>query len=61
MSKVTVEQWKDMFSKIGLSQADMNKWHQVFEQTNADGHQSFLEWLKPGDSEWICKVRSESK
>ena len=61
MSKVTVEQWKDMFSQVGLSQADMNKWHQIFEQTNPDGHQSFLEWLKPGDNNWIAEVRKESK
>ena len=61
MSKVTIEQWKEMFSQVGLSKMDMNKWHQIFEQTNPGGHQSFLEWLKPGESEWISKVRNESK
>ncbi len=61
MVNVSVEQWKDMFSQIGLKQTDMNKWHQIFEQTNPEGHKSFLEWLMPNDAEWVTKVRSESK
>lgn len=61
MGKVSVEQWKNMFSHIGLSESDMHKWHRIFEQTNPEGHQSFLEWIKPGDSEWIAKVRNDSK
>ena len=61
MSKVTVEQWKNMFSQVDLSAEDMNKWHKVFEQTNPEGHQSFLEWLNPGDSGWVANVRKESK
>ncbi len=61
MSKVSVEQWKDMFGQVGLSQADMHKWHKIFEHTNPDGHQSFLEWLKPGDVEWVNQVRSQYK
>ncbi len=61
MSKVTVEQWKDMFSQVGLSDDDMQKWHELFERTNPQGHQSFLEWLRPGDSQWATMVRENSK
>ena len=45
MKKVTVEQWKDLFREIGLSEGAMVKWHQVFEAKYPQGHQSFLEWL----------------
>lgn len=61
MSAVTVEQWKSMFSKTGLTPEQMNKWHQIFEQDNSQGHQSFLEWLNPGDAQWVSKVRNNSK
>ena len=61
MSAVTVEQWKSMFARTGLTQEQMNKWHQIFEQDNPQGHQSFLEWLKPDDVQWIAKVRNDSK
>ncbi len=45
MSKVTVEQWIELFREIGLQEADMTKWHRLFEAKNPVGHQSFLEWL----------------
>lgn len=45
MEKVTVEQWKELFREIGLSDDAMQKWHQVFEERYPNGHQSFLEWL----------------
>ncbi len=46
MSKqVTVEEWVERFKAIGLDQAAMERWHQLFERENPDGHQSFLEWL----------------
>jgi len=61
MINVTVEQWKEMFSKVGLTEADMNKWHQIFEQSNPEGHKSFLEWLMPDDAQWVEKVRTQSK
>lgn len=42
---VTVDQWVEMFQEIGLTEADMMKWHGAFERRHPDGHQSFLEWL----------------
>ena len=45
MEKVTVDQWKDIFSEMGLSDDDMEKWHRIFEKKYPEGHQSFLEWI----------------
>lgn len=45
MKKITVSQWKEMFTEAGLSEEDMQKWHQIFENKHPDGHQSFFEWL----------------
>ena len=42
---MTTEQWKEVFSAIGLSSADMNRWHDVFERLYPENHQQFLEWL----------------
>ncbi len=49
-----------MFREIGLSEANMLKWHKVFEARHPAGHQSFLEWLglKP---EEIDEVRAKSR
>lgn len=43
--KVTVEEWVKRFRAIGLDEAAMQKWHELFEKENPEGHQSFLEWL----------------
>ncbi|NVN91838.1 MAG: hypothetical protein HXX11_14720 [Desulfuromonadales bacterium] len=42
---VTVEEWVARFKAIGLDEATMEQWHQLFERENPAGHQSFLEWL----------------
>ncbi|BCG47085.1 hypothetical protein GEOBRER4_n1908 [Citrifermentans bremense] len=43
--KVTVEEWVKRFRAIGLDDAAMHKWHELFESEDPEGHQSFLEWL----------------
>lgn len=45
MKRVTVDQWKEIFTETGLSDDDMKKWHHIFERKYPNGHQSFLEWL----------------
>ncbi len=45
MNGVTVKEWKEMFSELGLLEDDMHKWHQLFENRYPRAHQSFLEWL----------------
>ena len=44
-NQVSVKEWTAMYREIGLDEAKMKQWHQVFENRHPDGHQSFLEWL----------------
>jgi len=34
-----------MFKEIGLDDAGMKKWHQLFEARHPEGHAEFLNWL----------------
>jgi len=43
--KVSVEEWVRRFRAVGLDDAAMERWHELFERENPEGHQSFLEWL----------------
>lgn len=45
MNNFTVHQWVALFSQIGLTDENMQTWHQLFEKQYPDAHQSFLEWL----------------
>ncbi len=56
MSRVTKEQWAEMFREIGLADEDMSKWHRLFENKHPDGHESFLKWLGL-DPESIHRIR----
>lgn len=60
MAKVTVDQWKEIFVETGLSEDDMKRWHQIFENRYPDGHQNFLEWLGIEKSR-IEGIRKSSK
>ena len=42
---VTVTQWVAMFREIGLDDAAMKRWHDLFETRHPEAHQEFLEWL----------------
>jgi len=53
---VTVEEWVTRFQAIGLDEAAMRKWHQLFEMENPKGHQNFLEWLGLS-AEMITEIR----
>jgi hypothetical protein len=59
-NQVNVNEWTGMFREIGLDQAQMERWHKLFETRHPAGHQSFLEWLglKPED---IDRIRANSK
>ena len=59
-SKVTVDEWVDMFREIGLDDPMMAKWHHIFESRHPDAHQSFLEWLGL-TSQKIEEIRGKSK
>jgi hypothetical protein len=57
---MNVNDWVALFREIGLDQAQMEKWHELFEARHPAGHQGFLEWLgmKPED---IDRVRANSR
>ena len=59
-SKVTVNEFKQMFREIGLDEAAMQKWHALFEQRHPDSHKSFLEWLGL-DAAQIERIRARSR
>jgi hypothetical protein len=58
--KITVNDWIAMFRELGLDQAQMMKWHKLFEARHPADHQSFLEWLGL-KSEEIDRIRTQSR
>ena len=57
---MNVNHWVALFKEIGLDEAQMQKWHQLFEKKHPQAHQSFLEWLGlPPDK--ITSIRTQSK
>lgn len=55
--KVSVDEWVKRFRAVGLDDAAMKRWHELFERENPDGHQSFLEWLGL-PNERIAQIRN---
>ncbi len=56
-SRMTKEQWVDLFREIGLDEERMKRWHRRFEASYPTQHQSFLEWLGiPADE--IQRIRA---
>jgi len=60
MNGVNVQQWKEMFSEIGLSEEAMERWHCLFEKRHPEAHESFLAWLGLSRTE-IEKIRLKSR
>ncbi len=58
--KVNVEEWVRRFRAVGLDDAAMKRWHELFEMENPEGHQSFLEWLGLPD-ERIVRIRNPKR
>ena len=56
---IGVDDWKAMLEAVGLSAADLDRWHGLFEARHPDDHQRFLEWLVL-PAERIAAVRRES-
>ncbi len=57
-NRVNVEEWVAMFEEIGLDEAQMHRWHKIFETRYPDAHQAFLEWLGI-DREEIGRIRAK--
>jgi hypothetical protein len=55
---VNADEWVAMFREIGLDEAQMQRWHKLFEARHPAAHQAFLEWLGL-DLEFIAKARAE--
>ncbi|MFH0984319.1 MAG: MerR family transcriptional regulator [Candidatus Omnitrophota bacterium] len=45
MGKINKEQWIRIFRETGLSDRQMENWHNAFEKNSPEGHQEFLEFL----------------
>jgi len=60
MNAVNVQQWKEMFSEIGLTEDAMDRWHRLFEKRHPEAHESFLAWLGLNRTE-IEKIRAQYK
>jgi len=58
--EINTSEWVVMFREIGLDDAQMERWHRLFETRHPLGHQSFLEWLGL-KSEDIDRIRSKSR
>ena len=57
---VNVTEWVSMFRETGLDDAQMQRWHKVFEKKHPEGHQGFLEWLGL-QAEEIDQIGAKSK
>ena len=51
------DNWVLLFREIGLDEATMKRWHQLFETKFPQGHQAFLEWLNIPEDE-IERIRA---
>ncbi|MEG3638775.1 hypothetical protein [Magnetococcus sp. PR-3] len=61
MSQATmnVARWSSLFRELGLSDAQMQRWHDLFEARYPEGHQAFLIWLGLEEVD-IQKIRQQS-
>jgi len=58
MGKINKDQWVAMFRETGLSEAQMENWHRIFEKHSPEGHQEFLEYLNIPKNE-IQSIREQ--
>jgi len=57
---MTKEKWVSIMKGAGFSEADMHRWHVVFERTAPDDHEQFLQYLRiPSDE--IQAIRKWSR
>ncbi len=54
------ECWVELFREIGLDEATMHRWHELFESRWPEAHQSFLEWLDIPETE-IGRIREHAR
>jgi hypothetical protein len=52
--------WVELFQALGLDEATMMRWHELFEARYPEGHEAFLEWLRIPPQE-IAAIRAHSR
>ncbi len=52
--------WVALFREIGLSQAQIDQWHNLVEHRHPSGYQGFLEWLGLPPAE-IDRIRAKGR
>lgn len=52
--------WVELLRQTGLDEAQMHRWHALFESKWPEAHQSFLEWLHISPEE-IARIRESSR
>lgn len=52
--------WVQLLRQTGLDEAQMHRWHALFEKSWPEAHQSFLEWLHISPEE-IVRIRESSR
>lgn len=57
---ITKKEWISLFREIGLDDAAMSRWHQLFEKRHPQSHEAFLRWLGLSDGE-VQDVRQNSR
>lgn len=58
--KVSKKEWVDMFREVGVTDADMMKWHRLFENRHPEAHGDFLGWLGISSDE-VQQIRENSR
>ena len=59
-TSIEVKNWVAMFRELGLTDAQMQQWHRIFEARQPAAHQSFLEWLGVPAAE-IAQIRAAAR
>lgn len=57
---VSKDEWVAMFRDIGLSEAQMSRWHHLFETRHPEAHGAFLASLGISVDE-IARIRDASR
>jgi hypothetical protein len=58
-SHLTKGQWIALLKEQGLTDNDLQRWHQLFEQRHPLAHQSFLSWLGLTEDD-VATIRQQS-
>lgn len=59
-ASMEAKNWVAMFRELGLTDAQMQQWHRIFETSQPAAHQSFLEWLGVPAAE-ITRIRAAAR